>query len=70
MTTEKGFHLTDTGRDCHESTYSVHVSNDGSDSRQPSPSTGNDANVLVRVLTDFSTPVGAIIEVCDGLTKF
>ena len=50
--------------------YRVHVSDDGSDSRQSSPSTGDDANVLVRVLADFSLPVRVIVEVRDSLTKF
>ena len=49
--------------------YRVHISDNSSDSRQPSPSTGYDANVLVRVLANLSAPVVVVIEVRDGLTK-
>lgn len=51
------------------SSYRVHVSDDGSDSRQPSPSSGNYANVLVRVLADLPAPVSVIVEVCDSFTE-
>jgi len=49
--------------------YRVHVSNNSSDSRQPSPSTGDDANVLVRVLAELSLPVVVIVEVRDCLAE-
>jgi len=49
--------------------HRVHVSDHSGDPRQPSPSTGDDANVLVRVLADLSTPVVLVVEVRDGLTK-
>jgi hypothetical protein len=53
----------------HLLAYRVDVSNDSSDSRQPGPSTRNDANVLVGVLANLSAPVFVIIEACDGLAK-
>ena len=56
-------------RDTSKQPYRIHISNDGSDSRQTSPSTGDDANVIVRVLADLSASVGMIVEIRDGFTK-
>lgn len=54
---------------CVIATHRVYVSDDSSDSRQPRPSTGNNTNILVRVLASLSTPVVVIVKVCDSLAE-
>ena len=67
--TTKGFASRHKREEYEQAPNRVHISNDSSDSRQSSPSTRDDTNVLVRVLADFSTSVGMVVEVCDGFTK-
>ena len=48
----------------------INVTNDSSNARKTCSSTRDDANVFVRVLGCLSIPVGYVIKIGDGLSKF
>ena len=50
-------------------TYAVDIPDNSGDTRQTSATTGNNADVLVGVLTALAASIGIIVEVSDGLAQ-
>ena len=53
-----------------QSTYAVHVTDDGSYTRETRTTSWDDTNVLVGILTALTLAVGMVVEVGDRFTKF
>jgi hypothetical protein len=48
----------------------INITNDSGNARKTCSSTRDDANVIVGVLGSLSLPVGYVIKVGDGFSKF